>query len=137
MKLISSTPDQKREAIKFAILIITVVLIIAIPVWFLFIRGKSEEGQIAKNIQLAATEILEEDKAVSEFKIDSIELSAKNEASEEVYLLQYSIKPIDPNSLILAGSGIKGEDGWIHELVNYVTVKANEQLVFNSPPSSP
>ncbi|WP_342598269.1 hypothetical protein MHB48_11845 [Psychrobacillus sp. FSL H8-0483] len=131
MKLIAKGSSRKSPSLY--LLIITAVLIIAIPTW-LRIQGGSTNDQLTESIQIAASELFEKDNAIAEFKIDSLELSHTNEASEEVYLLMFSIKPADPENFVLVGGGIEGEEGWIHERVNYVTVKNNNKLIFSTSP---
>ncbi|MEK4486314.1 hypothetical protein MHH81_12095 [Psychrobacillus sp. FSL H8-0484] len=134
MRLIASTPNQKRNAYKFSLMIITIMLILVIPSCIRYIKADSTNSQLTDYIKTAAFELLEKDKAISDFVIDSLEFSHKTEESEEVYKIMYSMKPADPKNFVLEGSGKKGEEGWIHERVNYVTVKKNRELTFSTNP---
>lgn len=134
MRLITSTPNQKRNAYKFFLMIITIILILIIPSCIRYIKADSTTNQLTDYIKTAASEFLEKDKAISDFKIDSLEFSHKTEESEEVYKIMYSMKPADPKKFVLEGGGMKGKEGWIHERVNYVTVKKNRELIFSSNP---
>lgn len=132
MKLISKSPSNKKGNSIFYILILFVIIL---AIFFVLKSGnKSSAGDLSESIQIAASSLLKNDPTISEFTIDNIKLSHKNKESEEVYVVSFSIKPTDPASFILTGGGVKGENGWIHDRTNYVTVKDNETLVFSSNP---
>lgn len=133
MKLISRTPSSKRG---YSIFLIVLVFVIVLSiVWLMKKEVTQSSVDLSESIKLAAISILEKDPNITDFTIDNIKQSHRNNESEEVYTLTFSIKPIDPANFILTGGGVKGENGWIHERVNYVTVKDSETLVFSSNPS--
>ncbi|MER2262321.1 MAG: hypothetical protein ABS934_09910 [Psychrobacillus sp.] len=134
MKLISTTPYQKILMLKLSFLILCFLLVMAVPFWFFFLRGGSAEDELQERIMDTATDNLKNDDMVTEFTLDDLELSYTNDASEDVYRLEFSVKSINPDSFILAGRGVKGEDGWVHQLENYVTVRNDKSLVFSTIP---
>lgn len=134
MKLIKTTPYQKIILLKLSLLLLCFLVIVAVPFWFFFLRGGSAEDELRERIKQTAIEILKEDEIVTEFTLDDLELSYTNNSGEEVYRLEFSVKSINPESFILAGRGVRGEEGWVHELENYVTVRSDNSLVFSTIP---
>ena len=132
LKLIARSPSSSKGN---SLLYLSIIIVIILCVFFIFKSGnKSSAVDLSESIQIAASSLLEKDPTISEFTIDTIKLSHENMDSEEVYIMTFSIKPTDPANYILTGGGIKGENGWIHERVNYVTVKDKETLVFSNNP---
>ena len=134
LKLIKTTPYQKIILLKFSFLILCFLVIMAVPIWFFFFRGGSVEDELKDRIRDSAREILKNDEIVTEYTLDDLELSYTNNSGEEVYRLEFSVKSINPDSFILAGRGVRGEDGWVHQLENYVTVRSDNSLVFSTIP---
>ncbi|MFC5602726.1 hypothetical protein [Sporosarcina koreensis] len=94
----------------------------------------STSRTILDEIEVQANDLLEKDKEIAAFTIDSIEYSHENQDSDKVYILLYSMKPSNPESFVLAGSGVMGNDGWIKERVYYVNVKDSGELIFSTSP---
>lgn len=134
MKLISTTPYQKIVMLKLTLLMLCFFVIITVPFWFFFLRGGSEEDELRERITETAKEILKSDEIINEFTLDNLELSYTTDSSEDVYRLEFSVKTINPDSFIIAGRGVRGEDGWVHQLENYITVRNDNSLVFSTVP---
>ena len=111
----------------------------------LFLTGCSSDNEktmevdstsrtILKDIKAQANDLLEKDKEISAFTIDSIEYSHENQDSDKVYILFYSMKPSNPENFTLAGGGVMGNDGWVKERVYYVTAKGSGELLFSTSP---
>ncbi|MCM3744412.1 hypothetical protein M3193_09675 [Sporosarcina luteola] len=94
----------------------------------------STSRTILDDVEIQANDLLEKDKEISAFTIDSIEYSHENQDSDKVFILFYSMKPSNPENFILTGSGVMGTDGWVKELVYYVTAKDSGELLFSTSP---
>ncbi|MCD8510567.1 MAG: hypothetical protein LRY73_12315 [Bacillus sp. (in: Bacteria)] len=80
-------------------------------------------------MEKALRERLANEEAIEEFRMDLVERVHGN-----TFLLYYSVKPLDPDTFVLAGSGREGEDGWIVERVYYVTVEEDGSMSFSTSP---
>ena len=94
----------------------------------------STSRTIMEDVEAHANDLLEKDKEISAFTIDSIEYSHENQDSDKVYILLYSMKPSNPKNFSLAGSGVMGNDGWVKERVYYVTANDSGELLFSTSP---
>ena len=110
-------------------------ILFLIVLMMLLILGCSSNVDVTiDDVRALVEKSLQDDEAISEYKINNFEFSHENQKGEKVYLLNYSMKPTDPTNFILAGSGVKGEDGWVNERVYYVTYTQKEELVFSTSP---
>ncbi len=111
------------------------IILFSIVFMMLLILGCSNNVDVTiDEVRSLVETSLQDDESISEFKINNFEFSHENQNGEKVYLLNYSMKPTDPKNYILAGSGVKGEDGWINDRVYYITYTKKEELVFSTSP---
>ncbi|WP_413055231.1 hypothetical protein [Sporosarcina sp. 179-K 8C2 HS] len=101
-------------------------------------RKKSMEPKadrtVLEEVESQANDFLKKDKEISAFTIDSIEYSHENQDLDKVYILYYSMKPSNPESFILTGGGVMGDDGWVKERVYYIIAKDSGELLFSTSP---
>ncbi len=141
LPMISRNPNQKPSLLYVGVIIIFLILTVLVISFFRSdrdIQEKKEETVVAnpkitEQIKDAAAQVLEQDKTIAEYKIENVELSHKNEDEQQVFLLTYSMRPLDPSNYIIVGGGVKGEDGWIREKTKFVTV-TEKNFVFSESP---
>ena len=111
------------------------IVLLSIVFMMLLVFGCSNNTVVTiDEVKAIVEKSLQDDKSISEFIINKFEFSHENQKGEKVYLLNYSMKPADPTNFVLAGSGVKGEDGWINDRVYYITYTKEEDLVFSTSP---
>lgn len=75
---------------------------------------------------------LQKDTTISEVEIYKFEMYKESE-DEKIYWIEYSMIPTNPDSYIIAGSRVEGEDGSIQSY-EFVTCNKKYEIRFSTSP---
>lgn len=91
-----------------------------------------EKLLLDEQAKLRVIEHFEQDKNILEIKVNKFELFQEKNG-KNLYMIDYSLKPVNPDDFTIAGSRVKGKDGWINAQ-HFVEFEKNGELTFSTSP---